>query len=49
MAHNDSASASGSPLIYRIFLPTYVQLPTKMPFGGSPVLRGGENMFSSIG
>ena len=33
VADNDS----GSPLIYRVFLPTFVQPPTEMPFGASPV------------
>ena len=33
IADNDS----GSPLIYRVFLPTFVQLPTEMPFRASPV------------
>ena len=30
-------NGSGSPLIYRVFLPTFVQLPNEMPFGASPV------------
>ena len=30
-------NGSGSPLIYRVFLPTFVQLPTEMRFGASPV------------
>ena len=32
IADNDS----GSPLIYRIFLPTFVRLPTAMSFAASP-------------
>ena len=43
IADNDS----GSPLIYRVFLPTFFQLPTEIPFGASPVPRGGENIFST--
>ena len=30
-------NGSGSPLLYRVFLPTFVQLPTEMPFGAGPV------------
>ena len=33
IADNDDRS----PLIYRVFLPTFVQLPNEMPFGASPV------------
>ena len=33
IADNDNRS----PLIYRVFLPTFVQLPTEMPFGASPI------------
>ena len=40
-------NGSGSPLIYRVFLPTFVQLPTEMRFGASPVPQIGWRKYFS--